>query len=116
MLITDKVCPNHVGVDIGCGIAAYKIDKRYFKFNTEKLKELDDIIRKNIPSGMSINTRKSKFVTKGYEINLRAKVDKQSMDRAYLSLGTLGGGNHFIEVGREMKIGIFYLFTLEVEI
>ena len=42
--------------------------------------------------------RKSKFVTKGYEINLRAKVDKQSMDRAYLSLGTLGGGNHFIAV------------------
>ena len=37
---------------------------------------------------MHLHARKSKFVTKGYEINLRAKVDKQSMDRAYLSLGT----------------------------
>ena len=111
MLITDKVCPNHVGVDIGCGIAAYKIDKRYFEFNTEKLKELDDIIRKYIPSGMSINARKSKFVTKGYEINLRAKVDKQSMDRAYLSLGTLGGGNHFIEVGENEDWYILFVHS-----
>lgn len=111
MFITDKVCPNHVGVDIGCGIAAYKIDKRYFKFNTEKLKELDDIIRKYIPSGMSINARKSKFVSKGYGINLRAKVDKQSMDRAYLSLGTLGGGNHFIEVGENEDWYILFVHS-----
>jgi len=111
MLITDKVCPNHVGVDLGCGIAGYKIDKRYFKFDEEKLKELDEIIRKYIPSGMSINTRKSKFVPKGYEINLRAKVDKQSIDRAYLSLGTLGGGNHFIEVGENEDWYILFVHS-----
>lgn len=111
MLITDKVCPNHVGVDIGCGIAGYKIDKRYFKFDEEKLKELDDIIRKYIPNGMSINSKKSKFVPKGYEINLRAKVDKQSIDRAYLSLGTLGGGNHFIEVGENEDWYILFVHS-----
>ena len=111
MLITDKVCPNHVGVDIGCGIAGYKIDKRYFKFDEEKLKELDDIIRKYIPIGMSINSKKSKFVPKGYEINLRAKVYKQSIDRAYLSLGTLGGGNHFIEVGENEDWYILFVHS-----
>lgn len=111
MLITDKVCPNHVGVDIGCGIAGYKIDKRYFKFDIEKLKELDDIIRKNIPSGLSINKRKSKFIPKGYEIKLRAKVDRQAMDRAYLSLGTLGGGNHFIEIGENEECYILFVHS-----
>ena len=111
MLITDKVCPNHVGVDIGCGIAGYKIDKRYFKFDIDKLKELDNIIRKNIPSGLSVNTQKSKFIPKGYEIKLRAKVDRQAMDRAYLSLGTLGGGNHFIEVGENEECYILFVHS-----
>lgn len=111
MLITDKACPNYVGVDIGCGIAGYKIDKRYFKFDIEKLKELDEIIRKNIPSGLSINKRKSKFVPKGYEIKLNAKLDKQAMDRAYLSLGTLGGGNHFIEVGENEECYMLFIHS-----
>lgn len=111
MLITDKVCPNHVGVDIGCGIAGYKIDKRYFKFDIDKLKELDSIIRKYIPSGLSVNTKKSKFIPKGYEIKLKAKIDKQAMDRAYLSLGTLGGGNHFIEVGENEECYILFVHS-----
>lgn len=111
MLITDKVCPNHVGVDIGCGIAGYKIDKRYFKFDIEKLKELDDIIRKNIPSGLSVNKKKSKLVPKGYEIKLNAKLDRQAMDRAYLSLGTLGSGNHFIEVGENEECYMLFVHS-----
>lgn len=111
MLITDRACPNHVGVDIGCGIAGYRIDKRYFKFDNEKLKELDSVIRKNIPSGTLVNRKKSKFIPKGYEIKLRAKVENQAMNRAYLSLGTLGGGNHFIEVGENEDSYILFIHS-----
>lgn len=109
MLITDKVCPNHVGVDLNCGIAGYKIDKRYFKFDTDKLKELDDIIRKYIPSGLSVNQKQSKFIPKGFELKLNADIDKKTLDRGLLSLGSLGSGNHFIEVGENEEC--YYLFV-----
>lgn len=109
MLIKDKVCPNYVGVDLNCGIAAYKIDKRYFSFTQEKLEELDEIIRRYIPSGTNVNQKKSNFVHHSYEIKLKASIDKRSLNRAYLSLGTLGGGNHFIEVDENKKF--YYLFV-----
>lgn len=109
MLITDKVCVNHVGVDLNCGIAGYKIDKKYFSFTQEKLKELDEIIRKYIPSGTNVNQKTSSFVHHSYEIKLKASVDKNSLNRAYLSLGTLGGGNHFIEIDENEKF--YYLFV-----
>ena len=109
MLITDKVCVNHVGVDLNCGIAGYKIDKRYFDFTKEKLKELDEIIRKYIPSGLNINEKKSNFIPHNYEIKLNASINKKALNRAYLSLGTLGGGNHFIEVDENEKF--YYLFV-----
>lgn len=109
MLIKDKVCVNHVGVDLNCGIAAYKIDKRYFNFTQEKLKELDEIIRKYIPSGTDVNQKTSSFVHHNYEIKLKANINKNSLNRAYLSLGTLGGGNHFIEVDENENY--YYLFV-----
>lgn len=108
MLIKDKVCVNHVGVDLNCGIAGYKIDKKYFNFTQEKLKELDEVIRKHIPSGLNVNEKKSNFIPHNYEISLQADIYKKALNRAYLSLGTLGSGNHFIEVDENKNC--YYLF------
>ena len=98
MTIGDKIVPNLVGVDIGCGMETLVIraDSEVSKnFDPAKL---DNIIRKNIPCGRDI--RKFPHAL-GETVNfdkVRGKYDKH---RAYLSVGTLGGGNHFIEADRD---------------
>jgi RNA-splicing ligase RtcB len=91
MKITDKVCPNLVGVDIGCGVDLIQVD---FQFDG-RLEELDEVIRKKIPFGKSVHD----FYQDWDFSDLRCwnKLDEETQDTAYCSLGTLGGGNHFIE-------------------
>lgn len=93
--LTDKVIPNVIGVDIGCRVKAVNLGKISFS-----LEKLDSFIKDNIPSGFSVN---GSAVDKGYYAWLAPTCDKIGMpvDRAVLSLGTLGGGNHFIEVGKD---------------
>ena len=98
MTITDKICPNLVGVDIGCGMETivFHADSPVSKkFSPEKL---DKCIKGNIPSGFSIRKFPHKFVEEVEWAEIRGKYDK---NRARLSLGTLGGGNHFIEADRD---------------
>ena len=89
MTITDKVIPNLVGVDIGCGMYAIKLEET--EIDCEKL---DKVIHQYIPSGFSIHDR---AITRSNIDKIIAPID---VDRAMKSLGTLGGGNHFIEVDR----------------
>lgn len=92
MTIDDKVVPNLVGVDIGCGIETVLL-----KNKDVDLAALDRVIHKNIPSGFSVRkTAHSLFDGAGIK-NLRC-VSHVDINRARLSLGTLGGGNHFIEL------------------
>lgn len=98
MTITDKICPNLVGVDIGCGMetivfhADSPVSRR---FDPAKL---DKCIRLNIPAGFAIRKFPHKFVEELEWNKIRGKYDR---NRARLSLGTLGGGNHFIEADRD---------------
>lgn len=110
MTILDKVVPNMVGVDIGCGMYASKISEA---MQEDDLSTLDAIIRKKIPSGFSIHPRALRYT--GYDIDLSELrcVSKYGMpqsviDRAYRSIGTLGGGNHFIEVDKT-EDGVYWL-------
>lgn len=107
MTITDKVTPNLVGVDIGCGMLTVELADQYI--DCEKL---DSVIREMVPNGFNIHdTQKANFDFS----NLRC-AKQVDLNRAYLSLGTLGGGNHFIEVDySERNIGTIWLFTLVVE-
>lgn len=82
-----KVIPNLVGVDIGCGMYAVKIEG---EMNFERL---DEVVNKYIPSGFNIH--ELPIETDELLEKLCAPVD---IERANKSLGTLGGGNHFIEV------------------
>ena len=104
MTIEDKVVPNLVGLDIGCGIKAIKLKDKDIDF-----KKLDRVVRKTVPSGFNIRKTKHPFVEKTEIADLRCK-DFVNMDRAILSIGTLGGGNHFIELGENNK-GNYYLLV-----
>lgn len=91
MTVSDKVVPNIVGVDIGCGMYTVNLGKENIDF--EKLDEAAHFI----PSGMNIwEGRQEKFDLQ----ELRCYRSLRNTKWLERSLGTLGGGNHFIEVDR----------------
>ena len=99
MTIKDKIVPNLVGVDIGCGMLVIPLCIDVINFQ-----ELDDVIRNKIPCGKAHRSSVLPYV-KSFDVhNLIAPVSEDEM----LSLGTLGGGNHFIEIDRD-EIGSLYL-------
>lgn len=105
MSISDKIVPNLVGVDIGCGVAGIKIDDKL------DLKKLDDTIRKYVPHGFSVHNRsREKLLKDAFGLDLNSLRCKVNVDRAFVSLGTLGSGNHFIEVDETLN-GEMYLIV-----
>ena len=104
MTIKDKVVPNLVGVDIGCGVLVASL-KKGLHFDLEKL---DKTIRQYIPSGQSIRTNGIHEYAFNIDFNNLKCIDHVNLYRAANSIGTLGGGNHFIEVAIDDK-GIEYL-------
>ena len=104
--IIDKVVPNLVGVDIGCGMLVLKISKEYKElFNKSGLEKLDKVIRQNIPVGMNHRDKKHSFCNNVHIDKIKAPVN---VDKLLLSVGSLGGGNHFIEVDKDSN-GDFYI-------
>ena len=99
MTITDKVVPNIVGVDIGCGMYTVKLDTDSIDFN-----EFDKAAH-YIPSGRNVwDGRKERFDLTELRC-FRELKDSRKMER---SIGTLGGGNHFIEIDQSSD-GTYYL-------
>jgi len=105
MTVTDKVCPNVVGVDIGCGMYTVKLEDKEIDF--DKLDEACHFI----PSGLNVWEGKAEPVGERRTINfssLRCYDSLQYYSRLERSLGTLGGGNHFIEADKASD-GALYL-------
>ncbi|MCR5092793.1 MAG: RtcB family protein [Lachnospiraceae bacterium] len=99
MTIVDKACPNIVGVDIGCGMYTVKLDAKELDY--EKIDEACHYV----PSGLNTwEGRKEHFDLTGLKC-FRSLKDTKRLER---SLGTLGGGNHFIEIDKASD-GTFYL-------
>lgn len=90
MKIKNKIVPNLVGVDIGCGMLCMEIQKSDIDFE-----KLDRVIRVLVPAGQGTRQTPHSFTS---NIKLSNVIAPFSLDTATLSLGTLGGGNHFIEV------------------
>jgi RNA-splicing ligase RtcB len=110
---TDLLIPSVIGLDIGCGVCACNLGKGKLRFD-----KLDAFIRKNIPSGQSVRSSIHEsldeinlFVSQGngnaelsdtgrFKKEIRSLCEKQgnNPERIFASLGTLGSGNHFIEV------------------
>ncbi len=104
MTISDKVVPNLVGVDIGCGMLTSELTGLAEKDLDPP--RLDRLIRSRIPSGYEIRKQPHAFLERTQVDELRCRENgrndgKLNMERARLSLGTLGGGNHFIEVNKD---------------
>ncbi len=101
MTITDKIVPNLVGVDIGCGMETIKIKEKHLE-----LMKLDKLIYEKIPSGFHVREKTHRYFDK---INLEDLYCYRHINpaRAEKSLGTLGGGNHFIEANRDDEGGIY---------
>lgn len=91
--MTDKIIPNVLGVDLGCGMLVAELGKANFS-----LADLDNFIKAKIPAGNNVR----KAVNGETLINkLRCFAQLRDFERLFGSLGTLGGGNHFIEVDED---------------
>ena len=101
MTIKDKIVPNLVGVDIGCGMSTYTLKEKDID-----LQKLDKFIHSNIPAGMTVRKTQHEYIKNIDLDNLRciAKINKE---RAVYSLGSLGGGNHFIELDKDDEDNIY---------
>ncbi len=103
--MNEYVIPNVVGVDIGCGVLAYPL-----KVESIDFKALDKYIKQNVPSGFNIRSTDEKMVTGKKPKDYIGKSDQDILDLAGKtgqdqskvigSIGTLGGGNHFIEIDK----------------
>lgn len=100
--------PNIVGVDISCSVSVYKLDTSSIDFE-----QLDKVIRNYIPSGNSVRQKISELVAD----EMKEKVhevcedigDVESFDRHLRSIGSLGGGNHALEIDRGSDDGIYLM-------
>lgn len=95
MTIKDKIFPNLVGVDIGCGMETIRIKETFIE-----PQKIDKVIRLEIPSGFEIRKNPHRF-SKDIDLSALCCAKKIKLDRAYNSIGTLGGGNHFIEANKD---------------
>ena len=97
----EVVIPNAVGVDIGCGMCS--VETRLTDWDdTERLKKAMQIIRQTIPTGFKKHS-KPRHVSLMPEHDPFQFVVNRELEKARLSLGTLGGGNHFIELQKDAK-------------
>lgn len=136
MSLTDKIIPNVVGVDIGCGMLSFNVGNDITE-NKDKLLKIDEKIRSIIPFGNNIQQRSavsSHYFEKNYPWNVANDIVKKFIIKynnkfntdfkpitytydwflnkqkqigmrqdAEMGIGTLGGGNHFIEVGKSLN-------------
>lgn len=104
MPITDFVIPNLVGVDIGCGVTGinFKEIRGNVLINTpDFLSKFDQFIRENIPHGFNVR-EKPAYIPNGLSKRIEKICKKLSIDegRVFSAVGSLGSGNHYIELGQ----------------
>ena len=92
----EKVIPNIVGVDIGCGMLTTNLGNIDIDFE-----KLDNIIREYVPSGRKVHEEENSSVASDIIEKLHCKEQLKTIDWLKRSCGTLGGGNHFIEVDND---------------
>jgi len=102
MTVSDRIVPNLVGVDIGCGMYTLKLKEKHIE-----LQKLDKVIREKIPSGFGVRSKPHALAGEAELSSLRC-IKAVNPARAELSIGSLGGGNHFIEVDKD-ESGALYL-------
>ena len=99
--LNGKVVPNLVGVDLGCGVFCVKLADKNIDFN-----KLDKVIREYIPSGQNIRLEEHVY-NKYVKLNSLKCKSNINIDRAKKSIGTLGGGNHFVELNKDSEDNLY---------
>lgn len=104
MAADNVVVPNAVGVDIGCGICAVKTDLKLDPNIQRRLKEIVRDIEERVPVGFKHHKRAQDeaLMPKGYKVG-SMEVVRSEYNSALRQLGTLGGGNHFIEIQKDKE-------------
>jgi tRNA-splicing ligase RtcB len=102
MAADNVIVPNAVGVDIGCGMCAVKTDIELTPEVQQELKNILGDIRKRVPVGSSHHKKAQdeNLMPQGYDID-DMKVVRTEYSSALKQIGTLGGGNHFIEIQKD---------------
>ena len=104
-LTNGRVCPNLVGVDIGCGM--YLVSLKGIKEEDIDFKALDEFVETHIPTGRNIHEgRKVKFPD---ILNLKCYRELKDTSKFERAIGTLGGGNHFLELDRDTEGTIYFV-------
>lgn len=101
MTIGDKIIPNLIGIDIGCGMTLAQIKAKKIEYQ-----KLDTVIRDCVPSGFSIRTKAHRFAD-DFDFSELKCANHIRTDKAILSLGSLGSGNHFIEADKDDEGNLF---------
>ena len=101
MTVGDSILPSLVGVDIGCGMTMAKVKTKGIQFQ-----QLDSVIREEVPVGPRIREKEHKYADR---IDLSELKCAKSINarKASRSVGTLGGGNHFIEVDKDEEGNVY---------
>ncbi len=95
MTIGTRIMPNLIGIDIGCGMTLAEIRDKKVEYQ-----KLDKVIRENIPSGYAVRKKIHRYAEE-FEFERLHCYKHIRLEKALHSLGTLGGGNHFIELDKD---------------
>lgn len=101
MTVGDSILPSLVGVDIGCGMTMAKVKTKGIHF-----RQLDSVIRETVPVGPRIREKEHKYADRIDLSELRCARNINAR-KASRSVGTLGGGNHFIEVDKDEEGNVY---------
>lgn len=106
----DVIIPNAVGVDIGCGMCAVKTNLKAKELPKKMLLSIMGEIRKRIPLGFKHHKDKQdeELMPQNYDIE-NMEVVKMQYEPALKQIGTLGGGNHFIEIQKDTDDNVWLM-------
>ena len=99
--VGERILPNVIGIDIGCGIMMAKLKQKRTEYQ-----KLDAVIRESVPAGSRIRRKIHRFAEE-FDFSRLHCCGAVREEKALLSLGSLGGGNHFIELDQD-KNGNLY--------
>lgn len=99
--IGKRVLPNVVGIDVGCGVTLAKLKQKKTEFG-----KLDKVVRENVPCGFGARKKPHRFIQDFDFLQLNC-VEHVNVEKADLSLGTLGGGNHFLELDQDEEGNLY---------
>ena len=95
MTVSDKIMPNIVGIDIGCGMTLAQV-----KGKIKEFQKLDTVIRERVPSGFLVRNTSHHYID-DFDFSRLRCFKHINVKKALLSAGSLGSGNHFIEVNQD---------------